>query len=124
MTVPGNLQSDNPGITITAGATLYMNRLVKADGTYCGVGTTHDWIGSTIAPMSFLGTTVASGERVGVRLPHAGTHRLTAAATIAIGDVVYKDANGTVGTTSSSNTRIGLALSAAASGDPVEVLFD
>jgi len=107
-----SVQVNNPGISVKAGAALVSRRLIKQDGTYCGVGTTKDWVGITQEPR-------ASGEYTPCRLTKAGTCVLTASVAITAGDIVYKAANGKVGKTSTGNTRVGIALEDA-SGDGLE----
>jgi hypothetical protein len=109
-------QTNAPGKSITAGAALTEWKLVKADGTLCGLDANYDWIGVTQM-------TAASGSQVPVRFPEAGTARIICSATIAVGDAVYKAASGCVSTVSTGSVKVGIALSAGASGDSVEVKF-
>lgn len=107
-----SVQVNNLAITVTAGEALLVRRLVKADGTYCDLDTTRDWVGVTQEPR-------ASGEKTPVRLPKAGTCIMTASAAVTINTVVYKANDGKVSNVSTGSTRVGIALEAA-SGDGAE----
>ena len=107
------VQINQPGMSLTAGAALVARRLVKSDGTYCGVGTTRDWVGVVQEDR-------ANGAQTPIRFVHAGTCILTASVAITAGDVVYKAANGKIGKTTTSNTRVGIALESA-SGDDIQI---
>ncbi len=114
-----SVQHNNPGMALKVGVALLERRLVKYDGTYCGLDTTKDWVGVTQEPR----TTV--GDYVPIRFLGAGTCILTASAAITAGSVVYKAANGQVSSTSTGSTRVGIALEAASgAGVQLEVLND
>jgi hypothetical protein len=56
-------------------------------------------------------------------MPCAGTAKVEAAAAIAKDATVYYDANGTVGTTATNNTAVGIALQAASgAGSIIEIM--
>lgn len=109
---------DNPGITITAGASaLAQYVLIKLDGTVCGLDTDKDFVGVTLEPRAAL------AKNVPVRLLTAGTIPCTAAKAITAGSVVYKAASGKVTDASTGSTRVGIAKTAAAAdGDWLEVI--
>jgi hypothetical protein len=96
-------------IAITASATLVPYRLVTAAGAYAGLSTTQDHVGVSMEH-------AASGESVTVRLPNAGTVKLTASEAIAAGAQLYKAADGKVSDTATDSVLIGIAITAA-SGD-------
>jgi hypothetical protein len=64
------------------------------------------------------------GGFVPIRMAHAGTAKVTANAAISAGALVFYDANGRIGTTSASNTAVGIALEAASgAGSVIEVMM-
>lgn len=115
-----SIQYDSSRGSILAGAALVANRLVKNDGTYCAVSTTRNDVGITQEAQATIGKPVTVRKR-GVNF----SDKVEAAVAISAGAVVYYDANGRVGTTSASNTRLGVALTAASgAGSIIEVSFD
>lgn len=109
--------TNNPGRNITAGGTITEHLLVKADGTLTAADANRDWIGSSLEPRT-------SGQSLPIRFASAGSHKLTAAAAISAGAIVYKAANGQIGTTN-TNARVGIALEAASgAGSIIEVVLD
>lgn len=109
-------QTNAPNLSINAGASLVRWRFVKADGTYCGVSATRTHVGVTQEDQA------TSGSPVSVRMPQAGTLKVEAAGAIAAAAAVFYDTNGRVGTTSASNTQVGVALQAASgAGSMIEI---
>lgn len=111
-------QYKSPEGAILAGATLSPYLLVTALGVLCAVSATRNDVGITQE-------SAASGQRVTIR--KRGSYlsdKVVAAVAIAVGAAVYYDSAGRVGTTSASNTQVGIALTAAtAAGDIIEVAF-
>lgn len=108
-------QTNNPGKTFLASATLPAYRLITAAGALCGADATADIVGVTQEP-------AASGTFVPTRFLAAGTAKMTAAVAISANALVYKAANGKIGTTN-TNRLVGIALEAAtADNDVIEVL--
>jgi hypothetical protein len=104
-------------IAIAASATLLPYRLVTAAGAYCALDTTPDHVGVTTEH-------AASGESVTVRLPNAGTVKLTASEAIAAGAQLYKAADGKVSDVATSSVLVGIAITAAsADGSIFEALL-
>lgn len=103
------------GRTITSGAATAAYRLVKNDGTYCGADTTNDIAGQTMCDCS------ASGQPCALRTLNNTNILVSAAGAVTAGALVYKAANGQVGTTN-TNLLVGIALSdAAAANDVISV---
>lgn len=104
-------QNQDGTISILAGqASTAQYRLVKSDGTYQdGASATRTHIGVTQEPQATTAkpVTVKTG---------AGDRKLTAEEAITAGDVLYYGAVGKVGKTAASNTKVGIAVTAA-SGD-------
>jgi hypothetical protein len=108
-------QTNNPGKTILASATLPAYRLITAAGALCGADATADIVGVTQAP-------AVSGNYVETRFLSAGSCKLTASGAISANALVYKAASGKIGTTN-TNRLVGIALEAAtADGDIIEVM--
>jgi hypothetical protein len=101
-----SVQINQPGITVKATAVVTARKLIKWDGTLCGLDAVRNWVGVSQEPR-------AIGEQIPVRLPTAGTVILTASETIAAGDILYKAANGLVSKTATSSVAIGMSLEAA-----------
>ena len=113
-----SIQQNAPNLAIAAGVALTRYLLVTQAGTLCGVSTTRTHIGVTQEDQATVGKTVT------VRMPHAGTAKIKTNAAIAAGAAVYYDANGTIGTTSASNTQVGIAMEAASgAGSIIEVML-
>lgn len=112
-----SIQQNTPNLRILAGGTVAKYAAVKADGTaQNGASTTRTHIG-------FAQNAAASGEQLDVRMTHAGTCKAIANAAITVGATVYYDANGRIGVTATSNTAIGIALTAASgAGSIIEIL--
>jgi hypothetical protein len=105
---------DNPGMAVRASAAIGQYRLVTPAGAHCGADTTTNIIGVSMESRD-------SGKLIPVRFLSAGTIPATAAEAIAVGDLVYKAADGKVGKTN-TNLLVGIALSAAsADGDFLQV---
>lgn len=115
-----SVQYDSPRGSILTTVAVVANRLVKFDGSYCGVSTTRDHIGITQEAQANV------GKPVTLRKPGCTfSDKVEAAAAISAGAIIYYDTNGRVGTTSASNTRIGRALTAASgAGSIIEACFD
>jgi Uncharacterized conserved protein (DUF2190) len=114
-----SVQYDSSRGSILAGAALVANRLVKYDGTYCAVSTVRNHAGITQEAQP------TTGKPVTVRKPGCNfSDKVETAAAISAGAAVYYDTNGRIGTTSASNTQVGIALTAASgAGSVIEVLF-
>ena len=109
------IQTNNPGRSFLASAALPAYRLTTAAGALCGADATADIVGVTQEP-------AASGTYVPTRFLFAGTCKMTASVAIAVGALVYKAANGKIGTTN-TNRLVGICLEAAtADNDVIEVL--
>ena len=107
--------ADNPGIAIRATATIPQYALVTVAGALCGADATTNILGVAMESR-------VSGQLIPVRFLSAGSIPAIAAVNnIAVGDIVYKDANGTVGKTN-TNAPVGIALEASAAvGDFISV---
>lgn len=103
------------GLNVTASAAVTARKLIKWDGSLCGLNATRDWIGQSQEPR-------ASGEQIPVRTPYVGTAIGTASEAIVKGDPVYKAANGFLSKTATSSIQVGIALEAA-SGVNIEFQY-
>ena len=79
---------------------------------------------ATEPKVGYTTTAVSLGQAANVSLIHGGgSSYATASEALAIGDIVYGDANGKVSATGSSGDKVGITLTAAtADGDVIEVL--
>jgi hypothetical protein len=103
-------QTDAPNLAIVATGTVGRHTLVTAAGVVQnGASVTRTHVG--IAQQDYV-----TGDVMQVRMPHAGSAKVVASVAIAVGALLYYAANGKVGTTATSNTAVGIALTAA-SGD-------
>jgi hypothetical protein len=105
---------DNPGMAVRATAAIPQYALVKYDGSLCGANTTPDIIGVAMESRE-------NGKLIPIRFMSAGTVPAIAAEAIAVGDLVYKAANGKVNKTN-TNLLVGRAMEAAtADGDFIQI---
>lgn len=112
------VQTNNPAIDRPLSATVAAHRLITAAGAQCALDDNRDWIGASQQAGD-------SGDRIGVRLPSAGTMKLEASEAISSGDRVYKAADGKISATSTSSIAVGIALEAASgAGSIIEILPD
>ncbi len=120
-----SVQHNNPGMAILVGtgAAVTAWKLLKIDGTVCGLSTTKDVVGVTQEPRA--ASTTAVPQYVPVRFLNAGSCKVMAAKAITAGTPVYKAAAGKITDGSTGSVRIGLSLEAAtADGDIIEILPD
>ena len=106
-------QINAPHTNINSGAALAIYRLVKPDGNYAALDANRDWLGVTQEAVS------ASALPVTLRLPVAGTCKVVASEAIAVGDKLYKAANGTISKTATSSVQVGVAITAASGANSV-----
>ena len=112
-----SIQQNAPNLSILTTVAVTRARLVSALGALCVVAAARNHIGVTQEDQATVGLPVT------VRMPHAGTVRIEAAVAIAAGAAVYYDTLGRIGTTSASNTQVGIAMEAASgAGSIIEVM--
>jgi hypothetical protein len=104
-------QTNGPNDVIDASAAVEAYRLVTAAGAHCGLSTTRDHVG-----VSQLKVLAAGTANLPIRLPSAGTCKVTASEAILKGDLLYKAANGKVSKTATGSVLVGIAKEPA-SGD-------
>lgn len=111
------VQTNNPNWPVVASATIAAYLCVTAAGALAGVSTTDDIVGVSQE-------TGVSGDDVTLRLRSAGTSKVTVATSVTVGAVLYKAANGKLGTTATSSVAVARALEAASGdGSIIEVQF-
>ena len=112
-----SVQQNAPNIAILTTVAVTKYKLVTPTGALCVVSTTRTHLGVTQEDQATVGLAVP------VRMSHAGSCKVTAAVAFAVGALLYYDAAGQVGTTSASNTAIGVAMEAASgAGSIVEMM--
>jgi hypothetical protein len=104
-------QTNAPNDVLDATAAVEVYRLVTASGAACALDTARDWVGVSQQKVTAAGT-----ANLPIRLPVAGTCKVTASEAIVKGDLLYKAANGKVSKTATSSVAVGRAKEAA-SGD-------
>jgi hypothetical protein len=111
------VQTNNPNIAILAAMAIVAYRCIGADGNHTDVDTTMDVIGVSQEHAD-------AGDDVAVRRRQAGTCKATLATSCARGDVLYKAADGKLGTSASGSVAVAIALEAGSGdGSIIEVDF-
>jgi hypothetical protein len=108
------VQFSSPAGIVLAGVALTPNLLVTPAGALCAVSTTRTHAGVTQESQATVGKP-CTVRRTGADF----STKVIAALAIAVGDLLYYDANGKVGKTSAGNTLIGIALTAASGNNSV-----
>jgi hypothetical protein len=104
-------QTNAPTDVLDASAAVEIYRLVTAAGAHCALDANRNHVGVSQQKVAAAGT-----ANLPIRLPAAGTCKVTASVAIAKGDLLYKAADGKVSDLPTGSVQVGIAKEAA-SGD-------